>query len=796
MKKVALFLIVATEFCERFCYYGLRALIFPFMRDKLFMSYTIAKFTAHAFFFLSFFFAVIFGFLSDILIGHYTTIISLSFAYFIGTIMLVISAYLENTFLFISAIFIIAIGTGGIKPCISIFGGDQFRNENFFSIFYFSINCGAMISMLILPLISEKSYIIAFSIPFLLVSLAIVLFISGTRFYTIKKPDPTLKKEILKLFYFKGNKTTRQSNQDQIQNLETPANSPIRLREGHYFNGQSPPNHYNSDYRTERIDDFDFGENEILEIDQEEFQLKQYFNEYVGDQQFSPFDLIKSERQEKHNNSFEQDCQPDPEDIKKSKYNSTSGEFKISNLLSIHEQNDDLTIHFNNNNMISLPNNTESIHEKKYPIEFVEKEDSAASKNETQKNNRPGSTLYNNKLQNDQNHNQSIDHGECSIPHTLIEDSETKSNQTYVTHTFNNDVDRMDIFYDQNTRNLPENRPSEFEQKKRIFENSNKGTKSQSYRHHYKITAHELSKIETDQGQTVSGIETTHITGNTVTKLKPLFSQPPNETEPNSKNFLSDGSVLKKSSNQIINTNFQSEKNIQPDRNTYLGETLGSKDVSITMEDQKINQKQNSPSTFKEDLLAISNIIKLFLPITFFWAIYDQQATSWTDQARKLDQNIFNFRIIPSQMLVLNAFLTLIFIPVFSHIKLSAQRKMVYGFYLGASSFFVSALVEHFKRKRTSILIQTPQYILLTSGEVLLSVTGLEFSYKMAPYRFRSLVLAIWLFMASIGNVLVAIISKLELFEAPIGEYVFYGILAFLSARILDYQFTRMKYNK
>lgn len=56
-------------------------------------------------------------------------------------------------------LFLIALGTGGIKPCVSAFGGDQFTADqshllqNFFSVFYFAINAGSLLSMLITPVL-------------------------------------------------------------------------------------------------------------------------------------------------------------------------------------------------------------------------------------------------------------------------------------------------------------------------------------------------------------------------------------------------------------------------------------------------------------------------------------------------------------------------------------------------------------------------------------------------------------------------------------------------------------------
>jgi dipeptide/tripeptide permease len=54
----------------------------------------------------------------------------------------------------------IAIGTGGIKPCVAPFGADQFNKgqehliEPYFSFFYFSINAGSLLSVNLSPLVA------------------------------------------------------------------------------------------------------------------------------------------------------------------------------------------------------------------------------------------------------------------------------------------------------------------------------------------------------------------------------------------------------------------------------------------------------------------------------------------------------------------------------------------------------------------------------------------------------------------------------------------------------------------
>ena len=61
-------------------------------------------------------------------------------------------------------LFLIALGTGGIKPCVSAFGGDQISADqtkllqSFFSVFYFAINAGSLLSMLITPVLRGQLY--------------------------------------------------------------------------------------------------------------------------------------------------------------------------------------------------------------------------------------------------------------------------------------------------------------------------------------------------------------------------------------------------------------------------------------------------------------------------------------------------------------------------------------------------------------------------------------------------------------------------------------------------------------
>ena len=87
---------------------------------------------------------------------------------------------------FFTGIYLIALGTGGIKPCVSSFGADQFDDTDpkervskgsFFNWFYFSINIGAMVSGTLVVWIQEnKGWDLGFGIPAFFMGLATLSF--------------------------------------------------------------------------------------------------------------------------------------------------------------------------------------------------------------------------------------------------------------------------------------------------------------------------------------------------------------------------------------------------------------------------------------------------------------------------------------------------------------------------------------------------------------------------------------------------------------------------------------------
>ena len=115
------------------------------------------------------------GILADSYWGKAKTILILGLVYHLGMILLTVATLpqlssngvdpdLTNQILSFAALAVIAVGNGGIKPCVSSLGGDQFIGSydtpkmitSFFSMFYASINAGSMLSTLVTPILREE----------------------------------------------------------------------------------------------------------------------------------------------------------------------------------------------------------------------------------------------------------------------------------------------------------------------------------------------------------------------------------------------------------------------------------------------------------------------------------------------------------------------------------------------------------------------------------------------------------------------------------------------------------------
>jgi POT family proton-dependent oligopeptide transporter len=144
-----------------------------------------AKVWYHDFMAWAYFFPILGAILSDAFLGKYRTIIGLSIVYCLGHLALALDETRTGLTVGLS---LIAIGAGGIKPCVTAHVGDQFGASNnhllskVFGWFYWSINFGAFISTLLTPyLLNKYGPHWAFGIPGILMFLATIVFWLGRR---------------------------------------------------------------------------------------------------------------------------------------------------------------------------------------------------------------------------------------------------------------------------------------------------------------------------------------------------------------------------------------------------------------------------------------------------------------------------------------------------------------------------------------------------------------------------------------------------------------------------------------
>jgi proton-dependent oligopeptide transporter, POT family len=213
--------------------------------------------------------------------------------------------------------------------------------------------------------------------------------------------------------------------------------------------------------------------------------------------------------------------------------------------------------------------------------------------------------------------------------------------------------------------------------------------------------------------------------------------------------------------------------------------------------------RADHPAEAVEGARAVFRIMGVFAAVTAFWALFDQHGASWVLQARRMDLVVRGHVLQASQLGALNPLMVLLLIPLLQRVVFPAVEKlgvrvtplgkMTLGMFLTVLSFAAAALVESVivAGARPSALWQLPQYLFLTTGEVLVSVTGLEFSYTQAPRSMKSTIMSIWLVTVALGNFLTAAVSALNRFQ---GASYFWFFAALMLAGAMGFAVVARKY--
>jgi POT family proton-dependent oligopeptide transporter len=226
-----------------------------------------------------------------------------------------------------------------------------------------------------------------------------------------------------------------------------------------------------------------------------------------------------------------------------------------------------------------------------------------------------------------------------------------------------------------------------------------------------------------------------------------------------------------------------------------------------------------------EGPVAVLKIISVFFLISIFWALFDQHASSWIEQAKRMDLSVGSGKVLPNEIQALNPMLVMVLIPLLNlayracerlGIRTSPLRRITVGMFITALSFVAAALIQmRIDQKEEAYLLrlsvstvgltaspdghgpltvaslvaagnpnkvwfgwQFIPYLLLTIGEVMVSITALEFAYTQAPRRMKSTVMSFLNLTIALGNVLVALLSYFSGLSLAPFFWVFAGLMA------------------
>jgi len=226
--------IVGNEFCERFSYYGMKAVLAIYLKSKLGFSEDSSTVIYHAFSGLCYFTPIFGAMLADQFFGKFKTIFWISLIYVLGHLLKTLASVtplgLPPVEFSLTGLLLIALGTGGIKPCVAAFGGDQFKLpeqerqlQTFFSVFYFSINAGSLISTFITPIFrqdiqcfgDDTCYSLAFGVPAVLMLIATGILVMGKSQYIHKPPQGSVLTKVFGSIWYATKKRIQSSSSEK-----------------------------------------------------------------------------------------------------------------------------------------------------------------------------------------------------------------------------------------------------------------------------------------------------------------------------------------------------------------------------------------------------------------------------------------------------------------------------------------------------------------------------------------------------------------------------------------------------
>lgn len=174
-------------------------------------------------------------------------------------------------------------------------------------------------------------------------------------------------------------------------------------------------------------------------------------------------------------------------------------------------------------------------------------------------------------------------------------------------------------------------------------------------------------------------------------------------------------------------------------------------------------------TNIEKQRIGVIFIVSFF--VVFFWSAYEQAGASLTFFADEQTQRNLGSIYVPASFFQsLNSIFIIILAPIFAWFWLklgkkdpSSPAKMAIGLLMLSAGFLWIAfgVNKAVPGVKVSMIWLTGMYFLHTCGELCLSPIGLSLVNKLAPFRFASLLMAVWFLANSFANKFAGVLSTL-----------------------------------
>lgn len=220
MKRVPVLMLILIEVFERFAYYGILINFVLFLNKCCGWPMFVSVASVMSFSCVSWLMCALAGIMADSRFGRYNTIVSGFLVYFIGTVILVVVAFLMGRFYFrtgeavividqpwmliilLVSLLLVSTGEGAVKANLSTFGGDQLKRDapcpdskTLFNWFYWMSNVISLLCLAGVTYLQQMkwrfAFTVGFAIPAFSLTLAFGSFLCCQKYFTVRRPHGT-----------------------------------------------------------------------------------------------------------------------------------------------------------------------------------------------------------------------------------------------------------------------------------------------------------------------------------------------------------------------------------------------------------------------------------------------------------------------------------------------------------------------------------------------------------------------------------------------------------------------------